>query len=263
MATMPGARPSPRSHTSEPTTPLRAAVVVEDDPVGQRHRARRPGDHGQLRRRDHVEELQTAQQQADMPTGDHQRAGRAQDARRPRRGAVARARSGRSARPSRARRRAGRGWRGYQESIARTSRDPVREGRVGDVGAHGPALYGVHAVEGMLEPLRVDARQLVDGVPVGERRGGEVRVGVEDVGQPPVEVQVVGAAVQHLDELGVVALPVLPAGGDGGDAALDLQGADRRPGRGPEPLGPEQDRGHPACTRTVRPTSSSIPRSVS
>ena len=51
IATTSRTRPSPRSQTSAPCDALRAAVVVEHDPLGQRHRPGRPGDDGQLGRR--------------------------------------------------------------------------------------------------------------------------------------------------------------------------------------------------------------------
>ena len=152
-----------------------------------------------------------------MPAGDHQGAAPSRGSRRPR----ARCRCTGSLWPTGAAASSSPySWSRvarYQESIARTSAIPSVNAASAMSVAHGPALHGVHAVEGVLQPLRVDAGQLVDGVPVRQRRGGEVRVGVEDVGQPAVEAQVVGAAVQHLVELGVVALAVLPAGGDGGD----------------------------------------------
>ena len=49
---------------------LRAAVVVEHDALGQRHRARRPGDHGQAAAALTPNRLQAAQQDPDVAAGD-------------------------------------------------------------------------------------------------------------------------------------------------------------------------------------------------
>ena len=141
--------------------------------------------------------------------------------------------------------------------------DPVGQGGVGDVLAHGPALHGVHGVERALEAHRVDARELVHRVALRQRLGGEVRVRLEHVSETAVEPEIAAAAVHHLVELRVVALAVLPACGDGSDTAVAPERADDGPRGGQESLGPEEDRRHPACTCTVLPTSSSIARRVS
>ena len=76
------------------------------------------------------------------------------------------------------------------------------------------------------------------------------------------------AAAEQPVELGVVGLALLPAGGDRGDRARQLEQAadDRAPGwaAAADPrIATRVRSGHAACTCTVRPTSSSIPRSTS
>ena len=126
--------------------------------------------------------------------------------------------------------------------------DPVGLRRGGDVGPDGAPLHGVHAVERTLQPKRVDPGQLVHGVAMGERGLGEPLVAVEHVGQPAVEAQVPAPTLQGGVELVGVALAVPPARGHRGDRALGRDRADHRADGRAEPLGPEQDRLHPAAS---------------
>ena len=140
--------------------------------------------------------------------------------------------------------------------------DGVREGRLGDGRARGPAGHGVHTVQGSLEPQRVEAGQLVHRVAVRQRLGREVLVAGQHVAEPAVEVQVAGAALHHLVELAVGGLAVLPAGGHRRHRALGRDRADDGARGREEALRAEEDgpapvsrRGPGRCVRRRRASS--------
>jgi hypothetical protein len=97
----------------------------------------------------------------------------------------------------------------------------------------------------------------------------ELLVGAEDRLPAGVETEVDGPALEMFAEIFVVVLALLPAGGDGGDLSLDPElGDGLAQGRVIALSAQENDGGelsvdHEARTFNVRPTKSSIERSVS
>jgi len=238
-------------------------VVEQHDDPGHGHGARRPGDDGQVGRRPEPEELHRPQQHADMTARDRQhpaaleRLGDLALVLLEQPAAVDGARLG-----------------GFSvegphlgqvprvETADRVQGVPVA--RLDHVGPAGPAAHGVDGVECVVQPGAVDAGQVVDGVAQGQQGRSHRGVPLDDLHHAGVQVQVTGTVPHDRVELGVVILPLLPPRGEGGDGTVLAQAADDGPRRREEPLGPEQvGDAHPAWTRTVRPTSSSIPRRTS
>jgi hypothetical protein len=107
-----------------------------------------------------------------------------------------------------------------------------------------PALDGIHPLHRVLQAQPVEGDQLVVAVPERQRRSRERVVLGEHVEHPVVEPQVPALPAEDLLELVDDVLSLLPAGGDGGDRPVDLEGAQRCAGRGHEALRTQQDGAH-------------------
>ena len=243
------------------TGSLRCPVVKEHDPVGQCHRARRPGNHRRAQRRRDIEQVQSVRQDAHVAAGHDERGGLAEHAadfgavRGDHRPAVRRP--------------------GLVE-LAADIADPAQVRRVeladgGDglgqflgQGLHiaAAALDGVDRPQRIIQPEQVDLLHLCQHPaqpPVGR---GEILVTLLHVEPSPVQAEVDVTGAEQLAQLTVVSLAVAPPGGDRGDRAAGVQRSHHRVHRRPA-LRPQQRDLHDAWTWSVRPTVSSIACSVS
>ena len=114
------------------------------------------------------------------------------------------------------------------------------------------------AVERVAQPAQVQLAQLVELGAQQPLRVGVLGIALEHIEAATVEVEVARAAAEPPVDLGVVALTLLPSGGDQRDRAVDTERRDLR--RQVDPVEwPEQGHlPHEARTRTVSPTTLSM-----
>ena len=116
----------------------------------------------------------------------------------------------------------------------------------------------LHAGERVAQAHQVDVAKLVELGAQQPLSVGVRHVALEHVEAATVEIEVARAASQPPVDIGVVALALLPPGGDQGNRALDAERLDLR-GQVDPIQGPEQGHlPHEACTRTVSPTTLSM-----
>jgi hypothetical protein len=118
-----------------------------------------------------------------------------------------------------------------------------------------PAQRGV-------EPELVQRAVLAQRPPVLPFRVGVGGVAGQDVVPARMQPQVPAAAAEQRVELAVVGFALLPAGRHRRDRRRQVERPDDGT-QGGAALRTEDERPHRACTCTLRPTSSSMPRSVS
>jgi hypothetical protein len=118
--------------------------------------------------------------------------------------------------------------------------------------------------DGVVEAQAVDLLQVAQEPLALAVRRGELLVLVEQLVAARVQAQVHGLAAEVRRELLVLELALLPPRGDHREASFDALHVDRAAERGLEPLRAQKyDDAHRARTFTVRPMTSSMPRSVS
>jgi hypothetical protein len=241
-------------------------VVIEDDPVGQHHRAGAPGDHQLVGdQAEHVEQLEAVVERRDVAAGDHHRLGRRQE--RGQLGAVAGHRRALGRVPQR-------GERGPHllapgdvvgvEVAELLDRDRVLAAQ--ELGLEVSPRDRAGRVLGLLEADPVAALHVAEqglAIAVG---GGEGRVVGEHGRRPRVEPEVDRRHTQGRDQRAVIGLALLVAGAHDRHRAAQPALADDRADLGRRVLGAERDdrrRHQRARTFRVRPTASMICRSRS
>ena len=251
----------PDADVVELIRPARRVIVVHhDDPLRDGHAAGRPGEQRSLLdQHREVGEVQAVVEHADVSAGDGDRTAVGDDRAPPPRDA---ARSSDARAAGSARRSAHTPRRSQTAcasssvrtaSIAASSSGPGRRLRLGET----PPDH-LHAGERVAQRAAGRARAARRAGCAAAVRVGVRRVTLEHVEAATVEVEIARAAAQPPVDLGVVALALLPPGGDQRNRSVDPERRDLR--RQVDPVEwPEQGHlPHEARTRTVSPTTLSM-----
>ncbi len=207
--------------------------MEQHDPLGQRHRSRRPGDHRRAQRRRDVEQVQGVGQHAHVPTGDHQRGGAVEQGRHL--GAMLG-----DHRPV--------VWRQVSVELTAKGTGPGQvcgvkfPDRFDSFGQHArPQLFVAAAALDRVDGLQ---RAIRDRGGTGSHAAGagratpasgcarprrEDRVALGDVEPPPVQPEIDVPGAEQPAQLGVITFALLPPCGDRGDRPFGVE-------RGHDPL---------------------------